>query len=95
MRKKVATEVNPTDSDCRFHKRSSDRRFRFRDKKVGRTGDGYMRDRWWMLAMGTAWRNVDWKGRCHCCNGGHSGVHMEETPSYPNGKQDTTLAVTA
>ena len=65
MRKMVATEVNLTGSDFRIlylvRMDSSDRRFRFHGRKVGLTGDGYMRDRWWTLAMGTAWRSVHWK----------------------------------
>ena len=58
MRKKVATEVNPTGNDCRIlylvRMDSSDRRFRFHGRKVGLTGDEYTRGRWWTLAMGTA-----------------------------------------
>lgn len=96
MCKKVETEVNPTGSDChilyRVRMDSSDRRFRFHDRE-GLTGDGHMRDRWWRLATGTA-KSAHWKRRCHCCNDDHSGVHMEVTPSYLNGKRDTTLEET-
>jgi len=99
IRKMVETEVNPTGSDCRIlypgRMDSSDRRFRFHDRKEGLTGDGYMKDRWWRLAMGTAEKSAHWKRRCHWCNDGHSAVHMEVTPSYLNGKPDTTLEETA
>jgi len=58
MRKKVGLAVNPTDSDCHIlyqvHMDSSDRRFRFHDRKAGLTGGGYMRYHWWRLATGTA-----------------------------------------
>lgn len=58
MRKKVVTGMNPMGSDCRIlylvRMDSSDRRFRFRDRKEGLMDDGYMTDRWWRLAMGTA-----------------------------------------
>lgn len=58
MRKKIVTAMNPTGSDCctlyLVRMDSSDRRFRFHDRKEGLMDDDYMRDRWWRLAMGTA-----------------------------------------